>query len=486
MSTPPLQSPSTTVIPTSGLAALHAAYALYRSGGEFYVVDLQKLAEVKAGKCVEVEFFKKQSAEILLKRFLENKAIACDSKSTITHFWINPSTQVFNATAFSPLPQPASTINYWIEPTAKPRAGNCDILKAFLLNIICAGSSVTFSYLLRYLAHMLQRPEEKPGIIIVLLGGQGTGKGTFFRILRAIWGRTALQVSDIQEVIGHFNAVLERNFIIFMDEAIFSGDKKALDRLKSLVTEPTCRVEQKYQPARTIDSYHRFFAASNHDHFARVEQDDRRFVFLRVSDDAKGNHQFFSQLSRAIDDPMVIDAFVYELINLDLSQFNVRQKPQTNEQVLQKLRSLEGFSRFWFEVLTSGSLTGRPDGQDWINVLFTPTQQLLDNYTAFDRKAQWYRTVQQNELVSDLKRLCSTVRSDRQPDRFRSTRRGWWLPDLLTARLEFEKFIGGQIDWPLDTGGIVGLDAATLDVHWAGREPPKPTVADILDEWDKE
>ncbi len=176
---------------------------------------------------------------------------------------------------------------------------------------------MTYSYLLRYLAHMLQRPWEKPGIMIVHLGGQGTGKGTFFRILRAIWGRTALQVSDIQEVIGHFNAVLERNFIVFMNEAIFSGDKKALDRLKSLITEPACRVEQKYQPARTIDSYHRFFAASNHDHFARVEQDDRRFVFLRVPDGAKGNHQFFSQLSNAIDDPAVIDALVYELMNCE-------------------------------------------------------------------------------------------------------------------------------------------------------------------------
>jgi hypothetical protein len=98
MSTLPLQSPSTTVIPTSGLAALQAAYALYRSGGEFYVVDLQKLAEVKTGKCVEVEFFKKQSADILLRRFLENQAIACDLRSTINHFWTNPNTRVFNAT----------------------------------------------------------------------------------------------------------------------------------------------------------------------------------------------------------------------------------------------------------------------------------------------------------------------------------------------------------------------------------------------------
>jgi len=471
----------------SGLTALQRAYALYRSGGGFFVIDLQQLADVQAGKRSEVEFFKKQDAEILLKRFLENQAIACELKLTITQFWANPKTLVFDAVAFSPIPQPASTINYWVEPTAKPRAGNCDILKAFLLNIICAGSSVTYSYLLRYLAHMLQQPEEKPGVIIVLLGGQGTGKGTFFRLLRAIWGRTTIQVSDIQEVIGQFNAVLERHFVVCMDEALFSGDKKALDRLKSLVTEPTCRIEQKYQPARTIDSYHRFFAASNHDHFAHVEQDDRRFVFLRVSDDAKGNHRFFSQLSKAIDDPDVIDALVYELINLDITQFNVRQKPQNTEQVFQKLRSLEGFSRFWFEVLTSGSLTGRNDYRSaWGGRIFIPTATLISNYTNFDKRAEWYRKVQQDALEREFNRLCPSARYDRHQDKHHGQRRGWWLPDLVSARREFEQCIGGPVDWPADAGTTVGLDTDTLDVYWAGREPAKHSVADILDAWDQE
>lgn len=478
---------SITIVHTSGLAALQAAYAIFRSGGEFYVIDLQQLADVRAGKRIEVEFFKKQSAEVLLKRFLENQAIACELKLTISQFWTNPNTLVFDAIAFSPLSLPPTTINYWVGPTATPLSGNCEILKTFLLNIICSGSQATYSYLLGYLAHMLQRPEEKPGIIIVLLGGQGTGKGTFFRLLRGIWGRTTIQVSDIQEVIGHFNAALERHFVVCMDEALFSGDKKALDRLKSLVTEPTCRVEQKYQPARTIDSYHRFFAASNHDHFAHVEQDDRRFVFLRVSDDAKGDHQFFNQLATAIDDPSIVDALAYELMNLDISHFNVRQKPQSSEQVLQKLRSLEGFSRYWFEVLTSGGLTGRPDHCDeWIKAVFIPTTQLVSNYTNLDKKAEWYRTVQQNELLGEFKRLCPSVRYDRQQDRHLGQKRGWWLPDLVTARREFERFIGGPVDWSEDIGSKVGFDDATLDVYWDDRKTFKQSVSDILDAWDKE
>ena len=332
---------------------------------------------------------------------------------------------------------------------------------------------------------MLQRPAEKPGVMIVLLGGQGTGKGTFFRLLNAMWGRTTVQVSDVQQVIGHFNAVLERHYVICMDEALFSGDKKALDRLKSLITEPTCRVEQKYQPARTIDSYHRFFAASNHDHFAHVEQDDRRFVFLRVSDDAKGNHQFFNQLAKAINDPLVVDALVHELMMLDISQFNVRLKPQTTEQVMQKIRSLKGFSRFWFEILTSRNLTGRNEFvSDWVQANFISTQALFTNYTNFDKKAEWYQTVQQNELTSDLQRLCPSVRYDRQQDKQNGQRRGWWVPDLVSARREFEAYIGGPVQWPEDEDLKAGLDSEILDVYWADKNKGESRISKLLDGWD--
>jgi hypothetical protein len=73
-----------------------------------------------------------------------------------------------------------------------------------------------------------------------------------------------------------------------------------------MITEPNINIEQKYQPARSIGSVHRLFAASNHEHFAHVEMDDRRFVFLRVSDLHMQDTTYFAQLAAAVQDPSQI------------------------------------------------------------------------------------------------------------------------------------------------------------------------------------
>jgi len=250
------------------LESLQAAYCLIKLGGDILVVDRQDVADAIAGrKLGGIDFYKRPAGETLMKRLLENYAGQCDVKKTILDFWKDPKTHVYSDIAFSPKLQPPSTLNYWVGTLIQPTKGNWNIIKTHIISVICSGDIKLYEYLICYLAHMLQFPALKPGVMVVLLGKQGTGKGLFFEILHRIWPKTYLLVSDINQVLGQFNAALERNYVIVMDEAMFSGDRKSQDRLKSLITEKTCHIEQKYQPSRTIESVHRFFASSNHSHF---------------------------------------------------------------------------------------------------------------------------------------------------------------------------------------------------------------------------
>lgn len=443
--------------PQTPLAALQDQFAIIDLSSQMLVIDLEKVKDMQSGALrSELSMYKKLDAELRMKRFLEAQPISCKPNQVVADFWMSPDTVEFKGTAFSPRLLPHTVLNFWVGPTTMAKPGNWRVLRDFIRDIICAGDDTVFSYLSCFIAHMLQRPEDKPGVMIVLLGGQGTGKGMFFKLLRSIWPSTTLLISDMEQMTGRFNDCLERNYIVCLDEAMFAGNRKAMDRLKSTVSESYVQIEQKFQPARSIESVHRFFASSNHDHFGHIERDDRRSVILRVSDSKQQDTHYFGQISDAMHDPRIIAAMVYYFQRKNLSAFDVRKKPQTDEHLTQKLKSLQGFERFWFEVLLAGNFSGS-DAQvgysgDWNVPTFVPTSSLVDHYKEYNKQAQRYQTVQSTDVTTEVHRLCPSAKPQRQLFKHpghtsTSQRRGLQLPDIATARREFESAMGGSVPW---------------------------------------
>ena len=432
----------------SALVELQKHFCLINLNGEYRILDRLEVENILSGKSSgEISFYKKQDGELSMKRYLENLSIPCEVGKTIKDFWSSPNTHLYKSIAFSPIKKSSDVLNYWVGSTIKHKQGNWDSIQEFLFIVICNGHEETFKYLYFYLAHMLQKPDDKPGIMIVMLGRQGVGKGLFFSLLRSIWSKSTLQVSDVENVLGNFNSQLERNYIVCMDEALFFQDRKSMERLKSLITERVCRIEQKYQPARTIESCHRFFAASNGDHFANIERDDRRFLFLRVSSAKQGDTQYFEKLFQNINDESKLGAMVYDLMNLDISKFDIRKRPKTQEHTEQVLQSLSGFDRYWFDVLQIGSFdTKYPKNSIWSEPRFISSKTLAKYYLEFNKNAERYFPFQLNGIKKTMEKFCITSKQDRkQEDNIQE--RGWSLPGIAIARQEFENAIGNPVDW---------------------------------------
>ncbi len=438
------------------LTQLQSKFCISNIGGEIRVLDREQIENVQSGtNTSNVNFCTKPNGEILIKRYLEALDISSKSKEVIGNFWTNPDTLMYTETAFTPKSTPATTLNFWRGHTVTPAKGDWTLIGTFIFKVICSRDKTSCLYLLKFLSHMLQKPHEKPGVVPVLIGGQGTGKGVFFQLLKSIWARTTLLVNNVDEVVGQFNASLERNYIVCMDEALFSGDRKSLERLKSMVTEPVIRIEEKYQPTRTIESHHRFFATTNHDRFAHVEKDDRRFFFLRVSDVRKNDTAYFSDLCNSFEDGHTVAAFVYFLLNLDISNFNVRTRPKTEEHNSQKLKSLKGFERYWYEVLKTREFDpGDIDTDIWDEPVFMATGEFVANYKKADRHAGKYDAVQSGVVAVSIKNLCpSAMRGTKRVGELsavKTQKRGFDLPDIETARKEFEAYIGCAITWDDD------------------------------------
>lgn len=434
------------------LRLLQEEFKLIELGGKFGVFRPDSLIWVPGmTHAPALHVYQGKDAAIAMKRFIETIPVATKPNELTQQFYANPQTAVYQNVAFTPLPVPSGTLNLWHGHTIKPKAGNWLTIKQYLLDVICNGDQKAFDYLIRYIAHALQKPEEKPGVMIVLLSGQGTGKGTLEVILRRIWTATTLMVNDVDSVVGQFNARLERSFIVFMDEALFRGDGKSSDRLKSLVTAKHIQIEEKYQPERTIESHHRFFAASNQDHFNRTEYDDRRMFYVRVSEQFKGRSEYWDRVHAAIDNGEV-EAMTYDLLALDLSNFNVRHRPASNELLNQKVKSLTGLERFWFDALWTGNtyssdqLVGEIESE-WGAGKFWQTEDIINAYRKRYPSGQRYTAASGRELSEVLKRICpSALNTRRQVGGDR--RHGYELPTLAVARQEMGAYLGGSIDWP--------------------------------------
>ncbi len=434
------------------LRLLQKEFSLLELSGKFGVFRPASLIWVSGMPTAPALYvYQGKDAEIAMKRFIEIIPVSTKPTELIHQFYSDPQTTVYRNVAFTPEAVSSATLNLWQGHTITPQAGQWQTLKQYLQYVICNGDENAYEYLIRFIAHALQKPEDKPGVMIVLLSGQGTGKGTLEIVLRRIWAATTLMVSDVESVVGRFNARLERSFIVFMDEALFRGDGKSSDRLKSLVTAKHIQIEEKYQPERTIESHHRFIAASNQEHFNRTEYDDRRMCYLRVSERFKDNPEYWSRVHTAINNGE-IEAMTHDLLTMDISDFNIRQRPASNELLNQKLKSLTGVERFWFDALWNGLIYG--SGQyignfesDWVNGKFWQTDSILRTYKNKYPSEQRYNPADGRELSEVLKRICpSAVNVRRQVGGDR--RWGYDLPELNIARSEMEAYLGGKPNWP--------------------------------------
>jgi len=431
------------------LELLQSLYALSFIGGKMYVLVKTEIESVQDGLAeAQVHFYEYHKvAKVLMERTLEASSIACSKpQNVMKEFLSNPHTTTYKTQAFSPIKQSDDCLNLWSGHTAVPKQGDWKVIEDYLFDVISSGNFELYKYIYQTLAHNIQKPHIKTGICIVMSGEEGVGKGIKCQTLEAIWGKTTLLVQDVDTVVGTFNKAIEQVFNVFLDEALFSGNKKQTDKLKSMITEPSITIEGKYEPQRKMLSYHRFWAATNRSHFAHVRTDDRRFLFIRVSNCHKQDTAYFSKVVNALHDGHTLEAFVYDLLNADLSDFDFRKKPNTEETWEQKKRSLSGVSRYWFEVLTTANFTTTKNHYErdhlWHEPSFIAGDELLQRYKNHDKNSERYESVQISTVYQEILKLCPSA------SRKKKDKRGVAYPHIDIAREEFEESVNYKgIPW---------------------------------------
>jgi len=213
-------------------------------------------------------------------------------------------------------------------------------------------------------------------------------------------------------------------------------------------------IEAKYANAVPVRNCLHLIVASNDDWVVPAGTDERRFFVLDVSPIKKSNFPYFESINEELKNGGSA-AMLHELLQRDISCFNVRFVPDTVGLSDQKIRSLRGFAAWWYETLQEGKIAGVASNdspfsvvQDhWTETTKVNKDTLYLDYVDFSKERKEYRPEEKSQLGKFLRRYVPGLAEER-PRQPGTTHRDrlYLLPPLRECRAEFEKVIG-RVEW---------------------------------------
>lgn len=343
---------------------------------------------------------------------------------------------------------PVGKLNLWRGWNVEPVEGSWAAIRKHLKTVVCSGNQESFDYLMGWLARTVQHPERQGEVCVVMKGPQGCGKSVLAKLMRRIFGDHARQVSQREHLIGKFNSHLEDCCFLFADEAIFSGDPTIRGPLKSLITESRVTIEPKGVNAFEVPNRLSIMMATNEEWAVPVETGDRRYFVRDVSGERVGDSEYFTRLHRAVEGDEAAH-FLHFLLNVDLSDFDLRRFPKTEAHSDVMVRGLKGVSAFLFDFLYNGHAEGIRDREEFLGSKHYNKPPLVTDEVRRNLWMDKSRLIPKDELHNAFEEYCKRkkdVRTNTQPHIFGTELRKY-LPEGKAGAFT-ERRIGGSSNRP--------------------------------------
>ncbi len=329
---------------------------------------------------------------------------------------------------------PARTVNLFRGWPMRPRKGACVKLLE-LLYYLCGESDNLFDWILKWVAYPLQRPGAKMTTAIIMHGMEGSGKNTWWGVVRRIYGEYGVQITQ-SEMDSQFNGWASGKLFVIGNEVVSRQELyHHKGRLKTWISEDEWPINEKMLPVRMEGNHANFVFLSNALQPATPDPEDRRYLVVWTPP-AMPDAGFYAEASNEGKGDGAA-ALYYYLLHYALGDFNPHTKPiptlAKDELIEASMESHERFFRQW----KAGEL----------QVAWRPCKS-LQLYRAYRRWCD-----ERGERVPAPERIFSSAMAKRMPRRTpeymegQRTRQAWcfvpadWKPETsikcaLGAELE--------------------------------------------------
>jgi hypothetical protein len=190
-------------------------------------------------------------------------------------------------------------------------------------------------YLINWLANIIQCPERKNGVCIIIKSDQGAGKSSFFNWFgKYIVGKQwFLPVTDARILTENkFNYEMQNKLFTMLDEAQTNGRYVAgNERMKTIITEDSIRIEMKGQEAYHIEDKNNFILLTNNDFPVKIDYSDRRYCCFSASNELIRNENYFKKYFKDLENKEIMKEFYkYLLYEVDLTDFSCENIPESD------------------------------------------------------------------------------------------------------------------------------------------------------------
>lgn len=181
-----------------------------------------------------------------------------------------------------------------------------------------------FDYIIKWLAYVLQHPENRNTVALCISSKQGIGKSTVTKALKDFMGSFLKDNAKLSKCLQQFNSARANRKLICFNEVKAKKDQK--DDLKDMITEACYDLENKGINCKdATDNSSKLFFSNNLDmHLTEENEESRRFMYF-ITRTQPQTPEFYKEIYDNTEadkvKPELVDNLVNYLLGVDLTEY---------------------------------------------------------------------------------------------------------------------------------------------------------------------
>jgi hypothetical protein len=209
-----------------------------------------------------------------------------------------------------------------------------------------------------------------------------------------------------------------------------------------LITEPEILFEQKHKDPIVLKNHVNLIISSNNDWVVPAGKLARRFCVLDVSPARIGDNQYFDPVYDQMSNGG-LEAMMYDLLQLDISNVDLRKIPKTGALFEQIVRSFDSVNKFWFETLVRGFVDGL--GTSWKSPI--KKDDLYEAYRCWCGKRNRSDIVDDSQFWKEFRGIFPNLKYPRPRKNNPGRKTYVQIPSLKDCKDRFSEVVGMPIPW---------------------------------------